>query len=466
MARQHLIVFVLATGAAAPAAAQVRPHGLEVSPLVGFWEGDAQLSNSPTFGGAVAFNVNRVFAVEAMYTLVLSEFDLDAGKIDDGTREGKVDKSVHQFGLDGVVHLSDAALVPYLSAGAGFVKVDDVDYAYNIGVGAKYFINDMFGVRVDFRGWFSPDAPAQDEFAHFAAMLGADIQIGGNHDIDDDGIVNRLDECVSTAEDKDNFKDEDGCPDRDNDSDTILDETDKCPNQAEDKDGDQDEDGCPDLDDDADLLLNDVDKCPKEAEDKDGFQDEDGCPDPDNDADGVLDAADKCPEPEDKDGFEDDDGCPDRDNDKDGILDATDKCPLEAEIINGVDDGDGCPDQGLVKLGDARIEVLDKVYFKTGKAVLDPKSFVLLDQVAGIMVSQARIKKLSVEGHTDNKGSAKGNVKLSKARADAVVAYLVSKGIDATRLVSVGSGGEKPITENGTEDGRAQNRRVDFNIVE
>ena len=465
MARKAPLVALLVVGAASPAVAQIRPHSVEVNLNGGVWEGDGVLSNGPTFGGGVGFNVNRVFGIEANYALALTEFKTRAD-VNAGTPESKEDKTVHQFGLNGIVHLADGALVPYLTAGAGFVQVDDPEFSHNIGVGAKYFITDLVGVRLDFRGWFSPDAPATDEYAHFAATLGLDLQLGGNYDIDDDGIPNRDDQCVSQAEDKDQFKDEDGCPETDNDADGVLDQADKCINEAEDKDGDRDEDGCPDLDDDGDGVQNDVDKCVKEAEDKDGFQDEDGCPE-DNDADGIADAADKCPaEAEDKDGFEDEDGCPDKDNDRDGILDASDKCPGEAEVINGVDDADGCPDEGKIKLNEGKIDILEKVFFKTGKGDIDAKSFPLLDQVATVLTSTPRIKKVRVEGHTDNGGGAKKNKKLSQQRADAVKKYLVSKGVEEGRLEAVGYGPEKPIADNNTAEGKEANRRVEFVIVE
>ena len=467
MASKKPLAILIALCAASPAAAQIRPYSVEITPQAGLWEGDTVLDNGPTFGASVGFNVNQIFGVEALYSAVLSTYDPSTQGITPKSSASKKDKTLSQFGLNGVLHLADGPLVPYLTAGAGFVSVDDTSFAHNIGVGAKYFFNDMLGVRLDFRGWFSPDAPAQDEFAHFSAMVGLDIQLGGNNDIDADGILNRDDKCPSLAEDRDGFKDDDGCPEKDNDEDGITDEQDKCPNVAEDKDGDRDDDGCPDLDDDNDGIQNDVDKCPKEAEDKDGFEDTDGCPDPDNDHDGVLDAADKCPsEVEDKDGFQDDDGCIDADNDGDKILDTADKCPNEPETLNGVDDTDGCPDQGAIKLSDKKIDLLEKVVFITGKDVVDAKSNALLDQVAAIMKSHTNIKKVEVQGHTDNKGAPKKNLKLSQKRAEAVVKALVGRGVEADRLVAKGYGDAQPIGDNKTDAGRDQNRRVEFVILE
>ncbi|MCA9547268.1 MAG: thrombospondin type 3 repeat-containing protein, partial [Myxococcales bacterium] len=134
----------------------------------------------------------------------------------------------------------------------------------------------MIALRADVRGWFSNDAPADDEYAHFEATLGLSFQLMGDKDMDKDGIENDADRCPTQAEDKDEFEDTDGCPDLDNDKDGVPDDKDKCPNVAEDKDGTEDEDGCPDVDKDQDGIDDDKDKCVEEAEDKDGFEDEDG----------------------------------------------------------------------------------------------------------------------------------------------------------------------------------------------
>jgi outer membrane protein OmpA-like peptidoglycan-associated protein len=307
-----------------------------------------------------------------------------------------------------------------------------------------------------------------------------------NKDHDYDGILDDTDRCPEDPEDKDGFEDADGCPDVDNDNDKIYDAVrsttpdendilqyeagpDQCPAVAEDRDGFKDEDGCPDEDNDQDKILDPEDKCPNEPETLNNWEDADGCPDviPDTDKDGLLDPQDKCPkEPEDKDGFEDADGCPDPDNDKDGILDVTDKCPNEAEVVNGVDDTDGCPDQGLVKLTKAKIEILDKVFFDFNKATIKPQSFELLNQVAFVIKNNPQIKKIRVEGHTDNKGKAAYNLKLSQARADSVMKYLLGQGVDVARLESKGYGDQMPIEDNRTKAGQDANRRVEFVITE
>ncbi len=104
--------------------------------------------------------------------------------------------------------------------------------------------------------------------------------------------------------------------------------------------------------------------------------------------------------------------------------------------------------------------VLD-VHFDTSKATIKPESLPLLDQVVAMLNSSAGLK-LSVEGHTDNKGIDAENQKLSEGRAKAVMTHLISKGISAARLGSVGFGASKPVADNRTEEGRAKNRRVEL----
>ena len=223
---------------------------------------------------------------------------------------------------------------------------------------------------------------------------------------------------------------------------------------------------------DEDGILDKVDSCKDVPEDKDGFEDRDGCPDIDNDQDEVLDIEDRCPLiPEDIDGFEDEDGCPDPDNDQDRIPDVTDKCPMGPETYNDFEDEDGCPDTKttkpvLVKVTKKKIEILEKVFFKTNKAVIKPESYDVLNQVAEVMVRFKYIKKIRVEGHTDDRGRDSYNLKLSQKRADAVREYLVNQGVEPERLESMGYGETVPIDDNKTKDGRANNRRVEFTIVE
>jgi len=303
----------------------------------------------------------------------------------------------------------------------------------------------------------------------FRLFAGVAFRGGVDDDRDGDGLPNDVDMCPIDPEDFDGFQDDDGCPDVDNDEDGIRDTNDECPNDPEDRDDFEDENGCPDPDNDADGILDVADQCPNDPEDADAFEDENGCPDPDNDADGILDAADACPnEPEDMDGFEDENGCPDPDNDRDGILDVNDACPNEPEDFDGFEDENGCPEEGegLVALTCDAIEIRESVFFDTDSDVIQSRSYPLLDQIAGVMRAASYIRLVRVEGHTDARGSDDYNLDLSNRRAASVRAYLVNAGIAAERLDSAGYGETQPIADNGTAEGRATNRRVDFRIVE
>ncbi|NIR36899.1 MAG: OmpA family protein, partial [Actinobacteria bacterium] len=220
-------------------------------------------------------------------------------------------------------------------------------------------------------------------------------------------------------------------------------------------------------DNDQDGIPDESDHCPLEAEDRNGVDDEDGCPEVDTDGDGLLDPVDQCPEePEDLDEFEDEDGCPDPDNDGDGILDEHDQCPNDAEVINGVEDEDGCPDESAIRVTCRAIEINDRIYFETGKAVIRRRSHGLLDQLAAVMGSRPDITKVRVEGHTDSRGRDRYNMELSEQRAAAVRQYLLSRGIAGDRLLSQGFGETQPLESNDTREGRAANRRVEFLILE
>lgn len=104
------------------------------------------------------------------------------------------------------------------------------------------------------------------------------------------------------------------------------------------------------------------------------------------------------------------------------------------------------------------------IQFATGTADLATASRATLDRIAAILVANAAVKA-EVRGHTDSQGDAQKNLELSQQRAQAVVDYLVQKGIQTARLTAKGLGETVPVADNNTEAGRAQNRRVEFAIA-
>lgn len=247
----------------------------------------------------------------------------------------------------------------------------------------------------------------------------------------------------------------------DKDGDGIPDDYDFCPDQPEIFNGIKDEDGCPEIDTDGDGILDELDLCPEYPEDMNGFEDEDGCPDADTDKDGVPDFFDNCPgQKEDIDNFEDNDGCPDLDNDKDGIPDKDDKCPDEAETFNEFNDSDGCPDtlQENINIEEIILDGDDTFYPNSAK--IRETAYNDLHNIAmflkGIPNTNWRI-----EGHMDSQAGVPAAIKrLSYDRANAILNYFISKGLDQARFQVYGLGDSYPIGNNLTEEGRKMNRRV------
>lgn len=232
---------------------------------------------------------------------------------------------------------------------------------------------------------------------------------------------------------------------KDRDNDGIVDSLDACPDIP----GLAKFNGCADTDNDG--IADKDDKCPAVA----GLARYQGCPIPDRDKDGINDEEDKCP---DLAGVARYQGCPVPDRDKDGVNDEEDKCPdLAGDAANN-----GCPviKADVIK----KIEYAAKnIFFATGKYKLLAKSNKPLNEVIAILVENKDLK-LDIDGYTDNKGKADKNQLLSQNRADAVKKYMVSKGVEESRLVATGHGMDSPVADNKTAAGRAKNRRVELHL--
>ena len=112
------------------------------------------------------------------------------------------------------------------------------------------------------------------------------------------------------------------------------------------------------------------------------------------------------------------------------------------------------------------IDLIGKVLFAFDKATILPESYPILDNVVDVLQRHAEVSKVEIQAHTDAKGNDDYNMQLSVRRAEAVRKYLVDKGVAADRLEAKGYGESKPIASNDTQEGRDQNRRVEFVILQ
>ena len=325
--------------------------------------------------------------------------------------------------------------------GVHYDVVDDV----RIGAGAGSGLS---------RGYGSPE---------FRALLSAEWAPAYHKpDRDGDKIPDETDACPDVPGIPDPDPKKNGCPPPppDADRDGIPDATDACPNEPGPRTDDPLTNGCPDKD--ADGIPDKVDACPDVPGVKDQDPKRNGCP-PDKDGDGIADTVDACP---DVPGVKDQDpkrnGCP-PDKDGDGILDVDDACPDAPGVKDPDPKKNGCP---LVMITEKEIKIYQEVKFKFDSAVILPESDTILTAVKTVFVEHPDLKKIRVEGHTDNKGQPAYNKALSQKRAASVVKWLTDHGVEKARLISEGFGQEKPIDTNETDAGRANNRRVAFTIVD
>jgi len=355
------------------------------------------------------------------------------------------------------------------------------DNGFHGAIGDRIFLGQRVALRLEARAIYSPNTrfSSGNWAGHIVGSAGLSIFAGPSayRDGDKDGIADRRDTCPGTPAGA--VVDPQGCP-GDSDRDKVYNGLDACPNTVE--GAEVDARGCP-KDADADGVYDGIDKCP--ASPTGARVDATGCP-TDSDSDGVPDGPDRCPNtaagatvdatgcPVDTDGDRVPDGidkCPSTpagtevdsagcqrasDTDGDGVDDTKDKCPGTASGTRV--DAAGCP----ILFTEARTPVvLRGVTFETGRSALNPDSYTILDIVAASLIANPDIR-IEIAGHTDNTGSTATNMRLSQARAEAVRAYLATKGVAPGRMVANGYGPSQPVAPNTTPTGRAQNRRVEL----
>lgn len=342
------------------------------------------------------------------------------------------------YAFDGTVKynfLEGTVIDPYLGVGGGYTWIDDIGAGtVNGTVGLNVWFTENIGLTLQSSYKHAFEDYLQTHFQHSA---GISIKFGGV-DTDGDGIFDKDDACPDVP----GLAAFNGCPDTDGDG--IEDSKDACPNEA----GLPEFNGCPDTDGDG--VPDKDDKCPTVA----GLKSLAGCPDADGD--GVADADDKCPNVA---GPAANGGCPWPDTDGDGVLDKDDKCP----DVKGTVANNGCPEVSE-EVQKTLNEYAKTILFDTGKSTIKAQSQAVLADIIKIL-NEYPTAKFTVEGHTDSVGSDASNQTLSESRALAVKDYLTKNGVDEFRLSSKGYGESKPIDTNNTAKGRANNRRVEINLV-
>ena len=510
-------LFFLAIGNDSSAQNTQYPSGISFKTLVM----DYQSQNDGTFsrfqdyhhGFEISYSKNLQDKLNLVVPLkigVVNTQKFNLNKFDQG-------RSLHKtvYGLDAQIQYQfyspEKQVVPYVFAGLGLVGENEGEFnmqaPLGLGVQIKVAPNANVVMQGEYRFSFTegrnnlqyglgfnyligkgtaPEEEKEEEYEEENEVM----------DSDGDEVIDNLDLCPNIA----GLKELNGCPDSDGDG--IADYQDKCPGQA----GLKSLAGCPDSDGDG--VSDEDDKCPDEA----GLVNNGGCPDGDRDNDGVPNLMDKCPdisgavsndgcpqevEDTDKDGIPDEQdlcpllfgsatasGCPDTDGD--GIADKDDKCPTTfgPAVYNGCPDTDGdgiddgrdrCPNtagpvstNGCPEISVADQKVLEiamrAVQFDSGRSTLKSESFSVLKQIANIMGKYPDYN-LMISGHTDNKGTATGNQKLSERRAKACYEYLTLQSVNAFRLNFSGYGESRPVSDNNSLRGRTLNRRVEFNLV-
>ena len=450
------------------------------------------LSGRSGAGGRLGYYFSRLISLEASGDYTVTEL-APAGN----------DVTISRLGGSMLFH--GRAMGLYL--GAGYERLfyrGALDTASNGGhvvLGTLMSLGGRAAFRVEGRVSYGTSLPSattsSDKPINFGGNVGLSIFAFGGppRDADRDRVANRRDRCPDTPLGA--TVDPNGCP-VDTDTDKVFDGLDACPGTpggalVDDK-------GCP-VDTDNDTVFDGLDLCANTP--MGATVDPNGCP-VDGDKDGVFDGLDRCPDtptgatvdtagcPTDQDQdkvFDGLDQCPDtpagtevdargctvpKDTDGDGVFDQQDRCPNTAAGTRV--DAVGCPViQEVVQAaarplfqiveGKAQPLILKGVNFRTGRSDLTPSSYMVLDEVAASLVANPTVR-IEIGGHTDATGARATNLRLSLGRAMAVRAYLVAKRVSPDRLGARGYGPDRPVADNRTVEGRAQNRRVELNLLE
>jgi len=412
---------------------QITPGSCQVSPAFGLlWtdvsdQGVDASTTSPVLGASLLHNFTDRIAAEG--SIHWSPITDQEGRALNGTNLGLVDGSA-------VFHLTRSRFVPYVSGGVGYIKTfsDQADIGpseiyYTFGGGFKIMPSDAGGLRFGVKDVIYSMDDDEGSSASYHNLVGTAalvFQFGGVPPIDSDGdgVFDKKDDCPDTP------------------SGAVVDLK-----------------GCP-LDADGDGVFDGLDACTDTP--AGASVDRRGCP-VDSDKDGVYDGLDECP------GTPagakiDGRGCP-IDSDGDGVYDGLDECadtPAGSKV-----DKKGC------KLTEKEYEFLNTgmltlqgIQFASGSATIDPASYPVIDEAAQMVIKWSQLN-VEIGGYTDSQGAEAFNQSLSEKRANSVRDYILKEftGVSAENITAVGYGEANPVAPNDTREGRAQNRRVEFKVL-
>jgi OmpA-OmpF porin, OOP family len=383
----------------------------------------------------------------------------------------------------------------YATAGIAYVALDDrlsigpelwastvLDNAFEANhnnlegtLGVNYLIADRIqigaGVGPGFsRGAGTPDWRALARVAY--APSERDVEAPRVLDTDNDGVLDPDDVCPTTPKGPNPDPARLGCPLADTDSDGVFDNEDQCVTEPMGANPDPSRRGCPRRDTDGDGVFDDEDQCVDVAQGPNPDPERRGCPDGDDDHDTVRNSVDQCravpqgpqPDPQRP-------GCPLADRDHDTVPDNTDHCPDQPGVPSTNPLLNGCPNR-FIQFDGGAIRLLQPVFFATNRDVILPVSTGVLTAVREALVASTWIRRVRIEGHTDDVNTDEYNLDLSQRRANNVMRWLVQNGVGAERLEARGFGESRPerpvdgLVGPRLREARSLNRRVMFIVVE
>jgi outer membrane protein OmpA-like peptidoglycan-associated protein len=378
-------------------------------------------------------------------------------------------------GLTCNYYFSTGNVQPYVIFGIGvdawkakhevFTKTTNlIDFNGKIGLGINFWLGESF--TLDFQAKYSHglanlsrngDLMLRDDASwedwktrpfrgYLEPSVGLTFYVDREKDTDNDGVRDKDDVCPDSPAGV--IVDATGCP-IDSDGDGVFDGLDQCANTP--KGVKVNINGCP-TDEDGDGVFDGIDKCPGTP--AGAPVDAVGCP-LDSDNDGVADYLDKCPDTPAK-AVVDDSGCP-LDTDGDGVFDGLDKCPTTQSGIQ-VDEF-GCP----VDVKPPTKKITLHINYKSGSYEPDQNAKDILDELVRTLQAYTGTN-IEINGFTDSDGTEEFNMELSEKRAGGVRDYLLSKGVEESRMITKGFG-ENPsyfVADNDTKENKRKNRRVEI----